>query len=655
MSGKKYAYIDLVEKKEYASKADKLRIMNSFSEFNKEYSFALKSCHLSDIGKLENHFSEVKNSIYYQIKPNSLELSSFHIIEKNVPNLLNSLYSELRNEIYNSNMKLIKELKNDIKDSKEKLEPKDYNMLISDADALVDMSQNIIYSKGIERGINKINLNISTINKNIEKAICYKAKLKNKVEEQEVQTNRIYKDIKELGESKTDSEAILFLQKNICQQAKELLSQKFKGNSIEDVLKYEEEKGLLLKKLYQRFIELKNKVEEQEVQTNRIYKDIKELGESKTNSEAILSLQKNICQQAKELLSQKFKGNSIEDVLKYEEETHRSLCEFYQKIKGVVNRNEIISKIEISDDIISFTDVLSKIKDFKGNCTKKQDNMKKKEKFISVINELKNKIISIGILEYQRKVTELTKNIENEPIGKLEMITGQIKFDISVLGKKFEETKFLKNNLFTLKLYTKQSSMPNSKEIELIIDELLSKPILSKDEIELIEQKVKKLKEEEKQLVDTAKLITSKKKVAEAMEDAFKKLHYKPITEIKANSVPIYIDTPWSNYKIKFIFSGKGELLIKFIRIVASNEEKINTTKMDHATDIEICKKWSKDYKKWAETLNKMGFKLKKIWQKEPEDVGVEIEVNQQLYSSELKEKKKKIIRKKSSKYMEMH
>jgi len=366
-------------------------------------------------------------------------------------------------------------------------------------------------------------------------------------------------------------------------------------------------------------------------------------------------LQKNICQQAKELLSQKFKGNSIEDVLKYEEETHRSLCEFYQKIKGVVNRNEIISKIEISDDIISFTDVLSKIKDFKGNCTKKQDNMKKKEKFISVINELKNKIISIGILEYQRKVTELTKNIENEPIGKLEMITGQIKFDISVLGKKFEETKFLKNNLFTLKLYTKQSSMPNSKEIELIIDELLSKPILSKDEIELIEQKVKKLKEEEKQLVDTAKLITSKKKVAEAMEDAFKKLHYKPITEIKANSVPIYIDTPWSNYKIKFIFSGKGELLIKFIRIVASNEEKINTTKMDHATDIEICKKWSKDYKKWAETLNKMGFKLKKIWQKEPEDVGVEIEVNQQLYSSELKEKKKKIIRKKSSKYMEMH
>ena len=91
-----------------------------------------------------------------------------------------------------------------------------------------------------------------------------------------------------------------------------------------------------------------------------------------------------------------------------------------------------------------FSDVLSKIKDFKGNCTKKQDNMKKKEKYISVINELKNKIISIGILEYQRKVTELTKNIENEPIGKLEMITGQIKFDISMLRKKLEETKFLK-------------------------------------------------------------------------------------------------------------------------------------------------------------------------------------------------------------------
>ena len=197
--------------------------------------------------------------------------------------------------------------------------------------------------------------------------------------------------------------------------------------------------------------------------------------------------------------------------------------------------------------------------------------------------------------------------------------------------------------------------MPNSKEIGLIIDELLSKPIISKSEVEAIKEKVEKLKEKEKQLIDAANQITNKKKVAEAMKDAFIEMGYKPITEIKANSMPIYIDTPWNNYKIKFMFNAKGELLLRFVRVVASNEERINTTKMDHAKDIETCKKWIKDYDNWIESLNKMGFKIEKKWQKEPEDVGVEIEVNPQLYSSELKEKRKKIIRRKSSKYMEMH
>ena len=64
---------------------------------------------------------------------------------------------------------------------------------------------------------------------------------------------------------------------------------------------------------------------------------------------------------------------------------------------------------------------------------------------------------------------------------------------------------------------------------------------------------------------------------------------------------------------------------------------------------------WAKDYEKWANTLNGMGFMIERVWEKDPEEIGVEIEVNPQLYSSELKEKKKKIIRKKSSKYMEMH
>ena len=72
--------------------------------------------------------------------------------------------------------------------------------------------------------------------------------------------------------------------------------------------------------------------------------------------------------------------------------------------------------------------------------------------------------------------------------------------------------------------------------------------------------------------------------------EELKNLGYSPHREVELDSEPIYVDTPNEPYKVKIIGNQQGNILFKFIRIVASEEEKEAITDLQREEDIKNAK-----------------------------------------------------------------
>ena len=127
------------------------------------------------------------------------------------------------------------------------------------------------------------------------------------------------------------------------------------------------------------------------------------------------------------------------------------------------------------------------------------------------------------------------------------------------------------------------------------------------------------------------------KKMSTIFTEELKNLGYSPHREVELDSEPIYVDTPNEPYKVKIIGNQQGNILFKFIRIVASEEEKEAITDLQREEDIKKCKEWASDYHKFVNRLSEQGIILNEEWRNLPESVNIEIEVNADLLKSRKK------------------
>jgi len=384
---------------------------------------------------------------------------------------------------------------------------------------------------------------------------------------------------------------------------------------------------------------LKKDIEKIQNQNQGLFKEIEKFAKIQSNSGKIESLKLEIYHQSEEVITQQFSAPNLENVLQFEQKRNRLLGIFHQQIDRAVQKGEGLDYIDFKSKIHSLKEVLNEIE---KHCLKKPIKSNEKEKLIDEIYQHKEKVIAMGIPEYQVKVKNLNKELEIESQGRLEMIKEQIKLWLIEGKNKIMETASLKERLFPLKLRVSHSMMPDAKHVELIIDELFVKPLITKDEVEVIEEKIKQLQEKEEQIRSIVEELTNIEEVTRIMKEAFVELGYSPITEINVNAKPIYIDTPWIDYKVKLTCNRRGEIIFRFIRVVSSENEKDNITKLQKQKDIDICKKWSNDYTKWLERLDEMGIPIKENWRKEPEDIGIKIEVNKEFAAKAHKERQKR-------------
>jgi hypothetical protein len=383
------------------------------------------------------------------------------------------------------------------------------------------------------------------------------------------------------------------------------------------------------KKLYQ---DIQNLIRENE----NILNNIKEKAKYETKSEIIKKAKDNLLKQAEETLGLKFESKDLIDILKFEEKKYNILKDINKKIDDLVERGSIYDHLKIQDKIISIDEVIKDMKLKSVNDQIKQD----RELLYNEIYKLKDKILTLRIPEYITRTEKLLEKLENQPINILSMIKHQLEIFLAQAEKRKEEIMALKERLFPYKIYLSQSIMPEAKNLEEEIDELLKKDIFSQEEVEEIEDRVKKLKEQEEKIRKTIEEATDLKLIAKTFEDVFKELGYEPLSNINVNAEPVYIDTRWPEYKVKFLFNKRGQILVKFVRIVGSEDEKENITERQKAKDIEIAKEWCKDYKKWLERLRELNIYIEEGYRKEPEEAGVEIEVNENLISHSRRKEK---------------
>jgi len=371
---------------------------------------------------------------------------------------------------------------------------------------------------------------------------------------------------------------------------------------------------------------------------NRLmFEEIEKLNKIKTKSEKITQSKRKTYYQAKELLSKDFKAPSMEGILKFERERYQILNSLYQNIDEISSRGDAYNSLKIQKQLLSIDVVLQQMKTFQKIKSSTPDD---KEILLKKIHHLEMEIVAIGIQKYEMKAKNLIKDIEGDFLGRLKAIETQLKIYLIKIRKIILETGAFKNRLVPLKLRVSQSTLPEAKGIERTIEELLLKPILTEGKIIDIEKKVKQLKEKEAQIFFIMEESKNIKEISRVMKDAFTELGYSPIAEINLDAKPIYIDTPEKNYKVKLTCNKSGEMLFRFIRVVESENVKKFITELEKQNDIEICKKWRKDYKKWINKLEKMGIYIQDRWQKDPTEEGISIEVNKQLFTQDRKKKR---------------
>lgn len=336
----------------------------------------------------------------------------------------------------------------------------------------------------------------------------------------------------------------------------------------------------------------------------------------------------NIYLEAKKLIKNEINMSLSENLLQVETDKNRSLKALLEKAEELKNTSSEIKKT--SDfKIIHGSDIFKKIDKQQViiDSDKKQTEIKK-------INNLYMKLKLLNNKNIINKVQDQINNLENKDIQQLETIKMQLKFWLSENEKMSKKSLELKKILIKNKIFLKYiDSISDKFEIGKTIDELIEKPIITDEEFNNVLQKIENLKKEEI-LKHQLENIKNLNQVFNIIKQSFYNMGYITISENLNINESIYFDTGWENYKIKLRLNENSEITIKFVKIVEKDEDKNTISNEEKEKDLYLSKLWCQSLRNIIDNIQKNGIMFKNLKIYEPEEIGIEIEVNKELYKS---------------------
>ena len=165
-----------------------------------------------------------------------------------------------------------------------------------------------------------------------------------------------------------------------------------------------------------------------------------------------------------------------------------------------------------------------------------------------------------------------------------------------------------------------------TKELCARMEDLLTAPVISRDDYNEIYKAVKIILSEQLETITDAFF-------AEKIASTINKMGYNLIDEngnpadLPLNTMRM-IEIPYEGYRVRVKVGNDRKVVTRLVRVVGSEEEKASTSEYQRHQDIEIGKKWCKDLDKFYKVLENNGLQVKNVMSKEPGEEPLDIVVD---------------------------
>ena len=233
-------------------------------------------------------------------------------------------------------------------------------------------------------------------------------------------------------------------------------------------------------------------------------------------------------------------------------------------------------------------------------------------------------------------ITEANSGAE---VSRLKLIRSQVKTTYNNLREQAVLTAMFKRDIGDFLPPMRKAH--DTESLCLRMEELLTAPVVSRDEYNSVYKEVKAVLAE--QLEDIAEAV-----FAEKISATLSGMGYTLLDENgnPANLTPgqmRMIDTPYEGYRARVKVGKNHTVVTRLVRVVGSEDEKASVSEYQLQQDIETGQKWCKDVQNFYDALKEDGIAMTVKFSKEPGDEPLDVVVDESA--------KKTVQRGKSTEY----
>lgn len=212
-------------------------------------------------------------------------------------------------------------------------------------------------------------------------------------------------------------------------------------------------------------------------------------------------------------------------------------------------------------------------------------------------------------------------------ISRLKLIRSQIKTTYNKLREQAVLTAMFKRDIRDFLPPMRKAH--NTDALCLRMEELLTAPVVSRDEYNSVYKEVKAVLVEQLDYIAEAVF-------AEKISDTLSGLGYTLLDENgnPANLTPgqmRMIDTPYEGYRARVKIGQNHAVVTRLVRVVGSEDEKASVSEYQLQQDIETGQKWCKDVQNFYDALKEDGISMTVKFSKEPGEEPLDVVVDESV------------------------